>query len=96
VRYVDGIEVRLGDIVTVPVPSGSAKGKIVMLGDSREHLPIEPSFLAWVQREPALLKPGSVVIEWVDENPLAHSDPRYAPAGDYMFTPIDQFVTKNV
>jgi len=92
-RYRDGSEVVLGDLVTVPVPSGTAKGRVVMLGNSYAHLDIDPDFLSWVLEERAL-KPSSIVIEWVDGNPFAHDDPRYAPVGPYMFLPLDEWVKR--
>jgi hypothetical protein len=90
-RYHDGSTVSLGDIVTVPVPSGTAKARVVMLGDSYTHLSIDEHFLVWVKTE-KLLKPDSIVIEWLDRNPLSHSNANYAPVGNYMFTPVDQHV----
>ncbi|MGZ3519266.1 MAG: hypothetical protein ACXVAM_19210 [Vulcanimicrobiaceae bacterium] len=94
-QYHDGSTVILGDIVNVPVPAGTAKARVVMLGETYEHLDIEPNFVAWVKRD-KLLQPSSIVVEWVDSNPLAHDDPRYAPAGNYMFSPRDQWVTRDV
>jgi hypothetical protein len=88
-RYHDGSAVSLGDIVTIPVPSGTAKARVVMLGDSYAHLSIDERFLAWVTTEKRL-KPDSVVIEWLGPNPLSHSNLNYAPVGNYMFTPVDQ------
>jgi hypothetical protein len=90
-KYVDGSEVRLGDLVSVPVPAGSALALIVMLGDSREHLELDPSFLSWVRTSTALA-PESVVIEWSGPNPFAHNDPSLAPAGNYMFTAVDEWM----
>jgi hypothetical protein len=84
----------LGDIVTVPVPSGAAKARVVMLGDTYEHLDIDKQFLAWVKAD-KVLKESSVVIEWVEANPFAHDDPQYAPVGSYMFSAVDEWVTKN-
>jgi hypothetical protein len=37
-RYSDGLEVRLGDTVSVPVPTGESLARVVMLGNSHEHL----------------------------------------------------------
>jgi hypothetical protein len=90
-KYVDGSQVSLGDIVNVPVPTGTAQARVVMLGDTYEHLEIDPDFVAWVKSE-HLLDERSGVVEWIGPNPLAHEDPRYAPAGNYMFTPIDEWV----
>lgn len=91
--YDDGSEVKLGHLVAVPVPSGSETGRVVMLGDTYAHLDIDPEFIAWVVRD-RVLKPSSIVIEWVEENPFEHGDPRCAPAGRYMFTAVDEFVTR--
>jgi hypothetical protein len=90
--YHDGSTVQLGDIVNVPVPSGTAKARVVMLGDTYEHLDIDTKFLTWVKAD-KVLKEASVVIEWIGSNPFAHNDPRYAPVGNYMFSAIDEFVT---
>jgi hypothetical protein len=93
-RYPDGSTAKLGDVVTVPVPSGKAKARIVMLGDTYEHLDIDTNFVSWVTKE-RKLAPNEIVIEWLEENPLAHNDPRYAPVGNYMFSPLDEFVIRD-
>jgi hypothetical protein len=93
-KYHDGSTVRLGDTVKVPVPSGMAKARVVMLGATYEHLDIDPAFLAWV-RSDKVLRPDSIVIEWLGGNPFAHRDPRYAPVGNYMFSPLDQWVERD-
>src|SRR5436190_16822880 len=90
-KYHDGRMVSLGDIVSVPVPSGEAKARVVMLGETYTHLDIDPKFLAWV-KEKRVLQPSSIVIEWLEDNPLAHTDPRHAPVGNYMFSPLDEYV----
>ena len=94
-RYHDGSPVALGDLVDVPIPSGSARARVVMLGDTYEHSGVDPSFFSWVQAE-KVLRPTAVVIEWLGENPFAHDDPRYAPVGNYMFTDIDEWVVRAV
>jgi hypothetical protein len=93
-KYHDGSTVALGDIVNVPVPDGTAKARVVMLGDTYEHLDIEAGFLEWVKAD-RVLKEESVVVEWVGSNPFAHNDPQYAPVGNYMFTATDECVTKD-
>jgi hypothetical protein len=93
-RYHDGSEVMLGDVVKVLVPTGTAKARVVMLGESYEHLDIDAAFIAWVKKG-KVLEPSSVVVEWVDRNPFAHDDPRYAPVGNYMFCPLDEWVTRD-
>jgi hypothetical protein len=91
--YHDGSEVMLDHIISVPIPSGMGKGRVVMLGDTYEHLDIDPRFVEWVT-EGNILKPYQIVIEWVGDNPFAHNDLRYAPVGRYMFTPLDEFVIR--
>lgn len=90
-RYHDGTEVHLGDTVSVPIPEGQALARVVMLGETYEHLDIDARFIEWVNEE-KLLKPNAVVVEWIGDNPFAHDDPNYAPAGNYMFSPIDEWV----
>jgi hypothetical protein len=94
VKYHDGTAVLLGDVVNVPVPGGTAKGRVVMLGDTYAHALIDIDFLAWVKAE-RVLDESSVVIEWVGGNPFAHDDPRYAPVGNYMFSPVDEHVSRD-
>ncbi|MDB5805164.1 MAG: hypothetical protein JWN73_2486 [Betaproteobacteria bacterium] len=93
-KYHDGQEVCLGDRVTVPVPSGSAKARIVMLGDTYEHLDVDPDTLDWINRD-KVLKPDAVLIEWIDSNPFSHDDPKFAPVANQMFTVLDEFVTRD-
>jgi hypothetical protein len=44
-KYADGSKVSLVDIVNVPVPDGTAKARVVMLGDTYGHLDIDPGFV---------------------------------------------------
>jgi hypothetical protein len=91
-NYHDGLHARLGDIVRVPVgPTGTARARIVMMGDTYEHLDIDPGFVSWVKSD-KVLRPDSVVVEWLDANPFAHNDPRYAPVGNFHCTPLDDCV----
>jgi hypothetical protein len=87
----DGSTVRLGDIVAIQMADTVAKARVVMLGDSREHLGIDEEFIKWADSE-RLLSPTNAIIEWIGQNPLAHDDPKYAPVGDYMFTELDDCV----
>lgn len=93
-KYSNNKKVFLGDIVTVPVPGGTTKAQVVMLGETYEHLDIDKQFLSWV-KESKVLKPDSIVIEWIGENPFAHNDARYASVGNYMFTVLDESVEHN-
>jgi len=94
VKYFDGSAVALGDVVSVPVPAGTAKARVVMLGDTYQHLDIDPQFLSWVKSE-RKLEPSSVVVEWLGRNPFAHENPNHAPVGNYMFSPLDQWVRRD-
>lgn len=90
-RYHGGTEVQLGDTVSVPVPEGQALARVVMLGATYVHLDIDARFVEWVNEE-KLLNPDAVVVEWLGDNPFAHDDPNYAPVGNYMFSPLDEWV----
>ena len=90
-RYQCGSEVSLGDIVSVPVPQGYATARVVMLGDTGEHLEIDPDFIRWVLAE-GILANKSIFVEWIGVNPFAHSDPGHASAGSYMSTVVDVHV----
>jgi len=90
-KYADGSDVTLGDVVQIPMQDGLAAARIVMLGDTLEHAGVDEEFRSWVLRE-SLLDADAVVVEWVGLNPLAHQDPNYAPVGDYMFTRLDDCV----
>ncbi len=90
-QYYDGLDVLLGDRVFLPVPGGKALARVVMLGDSRANLLLDPQFQEWVNAAD-VLAPCSVVVEWIGRNPFEHSDPAFAPVGNYMFTVIDESV----
>jgi hypothetical protein len=93
-QYYDGSPLALGDVVSLPVPSGTAKARVVMLGDSYAHLDIDPGFVAWVKQD-RVLDRGSVVVEWLGVNPFAHNDPKFAPVGNFMFTPVDEHLRRD-
>lgn len=90
-NYSDGSKVLLGDVVALPVPDGTQEAQVVMLGDTLTHLDLEEHFVDWVIQE-KLLDGSRVVVQWLAENPFRHSKPSYAPIGDKMFTPVDEFV----
>ena len=93
-QYFDGTTVVLGDHVSVPIPGGTARARVVMIGDTYEHLPIDESFLLWVTKD-RVLEPGHIVIEWLGDNPFADDSTELAPVGNYMFSPVDEWVTKD-
>ena len=92
-NYHDGSPAKLGDIVAIRLADRSAKARVVLLGDTREHLGVDAEFIEWAESQ-KLLVPSQVVVEWIDQNPLAHDDPQYAPVGNYMFTGLDCCVTR--
>ena len=87
-QYHDGTTASLGDVVDVGMAAGTARARIVMLGDTYEHLDIDRDFLSWVTTE-RKLSPNEIVVEWIEANPLAHNDPHYAPVGNYLFLSLD-------
>ncbi|WP_185234334.1 hypothetical protein [Teredinibacter franksiae] len=88
-EYRDEQEIALGDIVELDMPNGRSQGRVVMLGENYEYLELESTFETWVKSE-NILDADSVVIEWINENPLEHDDPQYAPVGNYIFTGISE------
>ena len=90
-RYHNGTLITLGDLVDVPIPSGTARARVVMVGDTYEHLSIDSDFLAWVKSD-HVLRETAIVIEWLSDNPFAHDNPEHAPVGRYMFTDVDEHV----
>jgi hypothetical protein len=88
-QYHDGSSIALGDIVSVLVgPDKWERARVVMLGDTYEHLDIDQRFVAWVKEE-RKLDESSVVLEWLGTNPFTHNDPQYAPVGNYMIASAD-------
>lgn len=90
-NYNDGSKVLLGDIVNVPTPDGDKETRVVMLGDSGEHLEIDPDFIRWVVRD-NILASTSIFVEWLGANPFAHENPKFAAVGNYMSTTVDEYV----
>lgn len=94
-KYHDGTPLALGDVVSVLVgPDKYEKARVVMLGDTYEHLDIDERFVAWV-KEDKKLEQTSVIVEWLGVNPFEHSDPKYAMAGNLMFTPVDAWLRRD-
>jgi hypothetical protein len=75
--------------VTLSTPD-EYSARVVMLGDTYAHVDdINADFLKWVRAE-RILKPHQIIVEWLERNPLAHNDPKYAPVGNYMSTFMDE------
>ena len=92
-KYADGSIARLGDIVSIQLFDGPHEGKIVMLGDTLEHLNLDSEFVKWVVSE-RLIEKDFVAIQWTGKNPLEHHDPNFAPVGDILFTGLDESIRK--
>jgi hypothetical protein len=92
-NYHDGSPARLGDIVAVRLADRTAKARVVLLGDTRQHLDVDAEFVEWAESE-KLLAPSQVVVEWIDQNLLVNDDSQDAPIGNYMFTGLDCCVTR--
>lgn len=90
-KYHDGSEIRLGDIVSIPTPVGDREARVVILGETEEHLDVDHDFVDWVLRDKIMAK-TSIFLEWTGANPFAHSDPGLAPVGNYMSTTVDEHV----
>jgi hypothetical protein len=90
VNYHDGSRISLGDVVMVLIgPDRYERARVVMLGDTYEHLDIDTKFVSWVKKD-KVLEQSSVIVEWIGPNPFAHNDSRYAPVGNYMFSAADE------
>ena len=88
-KYSDGSELLLGDIVRTHVgPRATTRGRVVMVGDTLDHLEIEEKFVSWVKAAHKLAS-NQVIIEFLEKNPFANDEPNFAPVGDYMFTSVD-------
>jgi hypothetical protein len=90
-RYFDGTVCNLGDEVELPIPEGQAKCRVVMLGETYEHSSIDQEFLRWVTTK-KVLERDSVVLEWLTTNPFKSTNPKYAPVGKYLFSPLSESV----
>ena len=90
-KYTTGEDVILGDIVKTVVPGGYKEARVVMLGSTYEHLNQDKTFVDWVRKE-KIIDNKSIYVEWIEDNPFEHNDPQYAPVGNQMATPVDDFV----
>jgi hypothetical protein len=83
-KYSCGTEVILGDEIMVSSgPEQESLSRVVAIGVDLATEDIDRKFYDWAKEE-GIITDKSIVIEWIDENPLAHNDPNYAPVGNYM------------
>ncbi len=74
----------LGDEIMVPEgPNQESLARVVAIGIDFVANDIDESFYSWAKNEKIIGK-DTVVVEWIEANPLSHNDPGYAPVGNYM------------
>ena len=74
----------LGDEILVQYgPGEESLARVVAIGLNQAAENIDQSFYKWAKSE-GIIEEGSVVVEWLQTNPLAHTDPKLAPVGPYM------------
>jgi len=83
-KYECGTEVMLGDEIMVEYgPESESLARVVAIGLDIVSNEIEQDYYSWVKRE-GMINKGSIIVEWIETNPLSHNDPNYAPVGNYM------------
>lgn len=83
-KYQCGTDAMLGDEIMVQhEPNREALARVVAIGTEQAVSDIDQSFYSWAKAE-VIITPETVVIEWIEANPLAHDDPKHAPVGNYM------------
>ena len=92
-KYADGTTISLGDIVSLTLHDGVHEARVILLGDTFEHLDLELSFVKWV-REDEVIDEGSIAVRMLGLKPFGHGDPRNDPMGDVIFTPVDEDIRK--
>lgn len=74
----------IGDEIMVQYgPGQEALARVVAIGLDLVIDKIDQAFYSWAKSE-AIINKDTVVVEWVDTNPLSHNNPNYAPIGNYM------------
>jgi hypothetical protein len=83
-KYECGTEVMLGDEIMVGYgPNQDALARVVAIGIELAIVGIDKEFYSWAKSE-GIIDQESVIIEWLEGNPLEHNDPKYAPVSNYM------------
>jgi hypothetical protein len=82
--------ISLGDIVTVYLGDNkTAKARVVMLGDTYEHLNLDALYVDWLRRD-RVLEPSAIVIEWLDRNPYALHAKGATQVDNFLITEPDE------
>ena len=84
-KYEDGQTVMLGDIVSLDLHDGDHAGRVIMMGDTGECDGVDARTAKWALESGHVGK-QSIMLEWVEPNPLAHDDPKYAPVSNTLST----------
>lgn len=71
------------EIVASYGPEQESLARVVAIGLNLSVESIDRKFYDWAKEE-GIISAESVVVEWRDENPMAHNDPNYSPIGNYM------------
>ena len=83
-KYSCGTEVMLGDEIMVGHgPQKESLARVIAIGTNQAIQGLDPSVYSGAKGA-GIIDQDTVVVEWVEANPLAHNDPRYAPVGTYM------------
>ena len=86
-KYDDGQTVMLGDIVWVELHDGAYLGRVIMIGDTGEYENVDAQTAKWAL-ETGHVGKQKIMLEWVEPNPLAHDDPKYAPVSNALSTSL--------
>lgn len=86
-KYDDGQTVMLGDIVRVDLHDGDHVGRVIMIGDTGEYEGVDAQIAKWALESDHVGK-QKILLEWVEPNPLANDDPKYAPVSNTLSTSL--------
>lgn len=84
-KYEDGQTVRLGDIIDIGLGDGLHRAKVVLLGDTGAYAGLDDETAKWAI-ESKHVGQDKVMAVWIENNPLAHNDPNYAPVANSIST----------
>lgn len=83
-KYLCGTEVFLADEIMASYgPDQKSLARVVAIGLDLALDEIDKSFYDWAKNE-NIITDQTVVIEWVEKNPMSHNNLNFAPVGNYM------------
>lgn len=77
----------LGDIVRVGLHDGDHAGRVIIIGDTGECDGIDARTAKWALESGHVGK-QNIMLQWCENNPLAHDDPKYAPVSNTLSTSL--------